>query len=215
MSQALRRLFVAGSTGATGQVLVPLARRLGLAVVPHLRPRRVAEAATEPGSALVDLADTPKLIEAMRGCTTVIQLIGTMRNRFGAGDTYETSDIGTTAHLLAAARPAGVDHLILLSSVGAGGMGAYLQAKGKAEALVRECGIPWTTFRPSMLEGGDRKPIPGAKALTRFFGLKSYEPISLDELSAAILQCASDRAPLGVALEGKALWELVGRSRRA
>jgi uncharacterized protein YbjT (DUF2867 family) len=214
MSATTRKLFVAGSTGATGKVLVPMAERLGLAVVPHVRPAS-AGVGVKAGSAVVDLADTPRLVEAMRGCTTVVQLIGTMRHRFAKGDTYESSDIGTTAQLIAAAREAGVDHLVLLSSVGAARpMGAYLKAKAKAESLVKESGIPWTIFRPSALEGGERKAIPGARGLTRLLGLKSFEPITLEDLSAAMLQSAADRAPLAAALEGASLWELVARARR-
>ncbi len=209
-----RKLFVAGSTGATGQVLVAMAGRLGVEVVPHVRPARAA-AEVKPKAAVVDLADTPKVIEAMRGCTTVVQLIGTMRDRFSKGDTYETSDIGTTAQLVAAAKPAGVDHIVLLSSVGAGHpVGAYLKAKAKAEALVRESGIAWTAFRPSALEGGARKPVPAMKGLTRLLGLKAAEPIALEELAAAMLQCAVDRAPLDAVMVGQSLWELVARSRR-
>ncbi len=210
-----RRLFVAGSTGATGQVLVPLALSHGLDVVPHLRPARAAGGLVPANAAVVDLADTKALTAAMKGCTTVVQLIGTMRQRFAKGDTYETSDIGTTAQLIAAAREAAVDHLVVLTSVGAGRpMGAYLQAKAKVEALTRESGIPWTVFRPSALEGGERKKIPLMKGLTHALGLTSYEPISLEELSAAMLQSAVDRGPLNVALQGDALWELVAKGRK-
>ena len=209
-----RKLFVAGSTGATGQVLIAMAGRLGVDVVPHVRPARAA-AGVRLNAAVVDLADTPKVVEAMRGCTTVVQLIGTMRDRFSKGDTYETSDIGTTVQLLAAAKLAGVDHVVLLSSVGAGHpVGAYLKAKATAEALVRESGIAWTVFRPSALEGGERKPVPAMKRLTRLLGLKAAEPIALEELAAAMLQCAVDRAPLEAVMVGESLWELVARSRR-
>lgn len=215
MTANARRLFVAGSTGATGQVLVPLASRLGIPAVAHVRPAR-AIAGVKPDTAVVDLADAPALVEAMRGCTTVVQLIGTMRHRFEKGDTYETSDIGTTAQLLAAAKLAGLDHVILLSSAGTGRpVGAYLKAKAKAEALVRESGIPWTIFRPSALEGGERKAIPGLKGITRLLGLQSFEPIALGDLAAAMLQCAADRAPLEAVLEGGPLWQLVARARRA
>jgi len=215
MAVTPRRLFVAGSSGATGQVLVPLALRQGLDVVPHLRPARAAEGKVPPNAAVVDLAETKALAVAMKGCTTVVQLIGTMRNRFAKGDTYESSDIGTTAQLIAAAKDAGVDHLVVLTSVGAGRpMGAYLQAKAKVEALTRESGIAWTVFRPSALVGGERKKIPLVKGLTHALGLTSYEPISLEELSAAMLQCAVDHAPLNVALQGDALWELVAKGRQ-
>ena len=211
MEAMKRKLFVAGSTGATGKVLVPLARARGLEVVAHQRPKHGG--APSAGVAVCELADSRALEEAVRGCTTVVQLIGTVRSRFAAGDTYETSDIGTTVQLLAAAKATGVDHFVLLSSVGAGRpVGAYLAAKAKVEQLVHEAGIPWTVFRPSSLVGGERKAPPGMKGLTRLLGLERLKPITLEELSGAMIQCAVDRAPLGVALEGGPLWELVGRS---
>ena len=130
------------------------------------------------GAAVLELADAPALETALSGaggaggCTTVVQLIGTMRKRFSTGDTYETSDIGTTQQLVDAAKKTGVDHLVLLSSVGAGSpMGAYLQAKARAEAIVRESGIPFTIFRPSAFVGEGHRPPPGMKLLTRALGL--------------------------------------------
>src|SRR4051812_43337599 len=133
-----RKLFVAGATGATGKVLVPMARAEKIAIVPHARPKSAGSA--PEGAAVVDLGDAAALSKAMKGCTTVVQLIGTMKKRFATGDTYETSDIGTTRQLVEAAKSCGtVDHLVLLSSVGAGRpVGAYLQAKAKTEEIVRK-----------------------------------------------------------------------------
>lgn len=203
-----RKLFVAGATGATGKVVVALAQERGIKIVAHVRPKSAAFA--PKGAAIVDLGDASALRAAMKGCTTVVQLIGTMKKRFASGDTYESSDIGTTRQLVDAAKASGVDHLVLLSSVGAGRpMGAYLEAKARAEAIVTESGIDWTIFRPSVLEGGERGAAPAMRAVTRLLGLKKYRPIRLEELAAAILHSAETRSPLGVALEGAALWKLV------
>jgi len=209
-----RRILVAGSTGATGRTLMRLAgeRGLGDRVVPHLRPRGPATRSVDPpdGAIVLDLADAAGLASALRGFTTVVQLIGTMRKRFAAGDTYETSDIGTTQQLVAAAVRAGVDHVVLLSSVGAGKpMGAYLQAKARAEAIVRESGLAYTIFRPSAFYGEGHLGIPGAKTVLSALGWRRYEPIAVDALAAAILHVALTRAPLGVALEGQPLWSVV------
>lgn len=210
MERTTRKLFVAGSTGATGRVLVPMAVKRIIPVVAHVRPATAAKGGVPPNAAVLDLADAPALTAAMQGCTTVLQLIGTMRHRFASGDTYETSDIGTTAQLITAAKAAGVDHFVLLGSAGTGRpIGAYLKAKAKVEQLVRDSGIPYTIFRPSALEGGERKPVPGLKGITRLFGLKSFEPITLEELSSAMLKAAVDRAPLNAVLEGQPLWDLV------
>jgi uncharacterized protein YbjT (DUF2867 family) len=106
-----------------------------------------------------------------------------------------------------------VDHIVLLSSVGAGSSpGAYMRAKAEAERIVRESGIAYTIFRPSMFYGEGHRAVPGAKLLLRAVGARRIEPIAVDELVAAMLRTALTRAPLGVALEGKSLWDVVETS---
>jgi uncharacterized protein YbjT (DUF2867 family) len=209
-----RTLFIAGASGVVGSALVPLAESRGVAVVPHIRPK--PGRAPDPKAAALDLADTPALAEALKRCTTAVQLIGTMRKRFGAGDTYETSDIGTTRQLVLGAKAAGtIDHLVLLSSVGAGApIGAYLKAKAEAEGIVKNSGIPFTIFRPSAFIGEGRNPPPGFGAITRLFGMKRYEPIAVSDLASAMLYSAVRRSPLGAILEGEDLWRLVDEARR-
>ncbi len=208
-----RKLFVAGATGAVGRTLVRLADAAGAALVPHLRPRHEREG-RDARAAVLELADTEALERALSGCTTVVQLIGTMRSRFAAGDTYETSDIGTTRQLVAGAkRVPSVDHIVLLSSVGAGRpVGAYLKAKAAAEQIVRDSGIAWTIFRPSAFEGEGHKPPAILGGVTRLLHLDKWRPIEVDTLAAAILRCAVERAPLGTVLEGRSLWQWVGQS---
>ena len=195
-----------------GQVLLELGKKVD--VLAHARPKSAARLGDRPVAA-IDLSD-PKLADVMRGCTTVVQLIGTMRKRFAAGDTYETSDIGTTRQLVEAAKACGtVDHLVLLSSVGAGSpRGSYLKAKAEAERLVTSSGLAWTIFRPSAFEDREGVFVPGMGAITKLFGLKKYQPIKLAELASAILFSATERAPLGVALEGGPLWDLVAKAPR-
>lgn len=201
-------VFVAGATGAVGRVLVPLAEARGLDVRPHVRPRSAAKLG-HPKQVTMELGD-PALAGALTGCTTVVQLIGTMRKRFASGDTYETSDVGTTRQLVEAGRRAGVKHFILLSSVGAGRpLGAYLKAKAQAEALVRESGIPFTIFRPSAFLDREGPPMPGVRTLTKWLGLAALQPIRLEELARAIVHVASAGAPTGVVLEGTSLWAVV------
>ncbi|MBX7098862.1 MAG: NAD(P)H-binding protein [Myxococcaceae bacterium] len=212
MTAALRpRLVVAGSTGATGQVLVPLARSLGFPVVPLVRAKSAGKV---DGGVTVDFTTGAGLVDAMGGAGAVIQCIGTMRHRFSSGDTYESSDIGTTRALVDAAKRAGSPHFILLGSYGTGRpVGAYLKAKAEAERVVKESGLPFTILRPSALVGGERKGVPLLKPIARALGLKGIEPITLDELSRALLAAAAHRAPLGVAVEGAPLWALVAQGQ--
>ncbi len=201
-----RVLFIAGSTGVVGRALVEQAGARQVAIVPQVRPKRAATGPVDPRAAVLDLGDGDALAEVLARCTTVVQPIGTMRKRFETGDTYETSDVGTTAQLVAAARRAGIDHFVLLSSVGAGSpRGACLKAKARAEALVRDSGLPFTIFRPSMLIGDDRG-FPGAETLGRLLRLETYAPIRVESLAATLLHVALRRAPLGATLEGHSLW---------
>jgi uncharacterized protein YbjT (DUF2867 family) len=203
------KVFVAGATGAVGRTFVPRAEAAGLTVVPHVRPGSEAKL-EHPNRVVLDLA-SPTLSAALTGCATVVQLIGTMRKRFSTGDTYETSDIGTTRQLVAAAQAAGVSHFVLLSSVGAGRpTGPYLQAKAEAEALVTHSGLAWTILRPSAFEDREGQWMPGVRSVTRLLGLRRYEPIRLDELADALVHSVQE-GPLGV-LEGEALFAAVNAS---
>jgi len=209
MSSSPRHLFVAGATGATGRNVMRQAIARGVPAAAHLRPQSASSelASAWPDKVLVDLSDSEALVEKLRGVTTVLQLIGTMRKRFGSGDTYETSDIGTTRQLVEAAKRAGVDHVVLLSSVGAGRpVGAYLKAKAEAERLVRESGIPWTVVRPPAFEGEYHHVNPLLRALTRLPPLRNMRPIHLDQLAAVLLRASERRAPLNQVLEGDSLW---------
>lgn len=199
---------MAGSTGATGRTL--FRHHDGPHLVPHVRPRTAERDGAPERAAVLDLADADALHAALASCTTIVQLIGTMRKRFASGDTYATSDIGTTRQLVDAARGTNVDHIVLLSSVGAGRpIGAYLEAKAEAERIVRDSGIPWTIFRPSAFDGEGHRAPPGMGTLTRALGLAKYRPIPIEDLARTIHRVAVERAPLGAVLEGDALWRLV------
>lgn len=207
---APRKIFVAGATGVVGRAVTAIADQEKLDVVPHVRPGTAAKGKVHPKAAVCELSDAPTLAAAMRGCSTVMQLIGTMRKRFARGDTYESSDIATTVYLAQAARAVGVDHFILLSSVGAGRpVGAYLRAKALAEEAVVRSGIPYTIFRPSSFVGGGHRPPPGMEALTRALGLERLRPIRVETLAGTLLHVARVRAPLGAVLEGRSLRRIV------
>lgn len=210
-----RRILVTGATGATGTCLrQDLGLDLGRFLF-HQRPR--PDRSPPPGWACFSLSEGDRLrgLLADEGVTTVVQLIGTMRRRFKRGDTYATSDVGTTAALASAARRvATVDHFVLLSSVGAGRpVGAYLRAKAEAERWVTESGVPWTILRPSAFVGGGHRPPPGAAFVTRSLGLRRWQPIALADLAAVIAYAALHRAWPEQVLEGEALWQAVEQSR--
>jgi uncharacterized protein YbjT (DUF2867 family) len=213
----VRKLFIAGATGVVGRTVVQLAHQQGQDFVAQVRPKSASKATFPSKTAVCELSDPDALRLAMSGCTTVLQLIGTMRKRFEQGDTYETSDIGTTASLVSAAQGCGVDHFVLLSSAGTGHpFGAYLKAKAEAEALVKASGIPFTVFRPSAFTGADERHVPAFfSAAMRIFGLEKYQPIDVKDVARALLFVSLSRSSLNTLLEGRPLWDQVANAKRA
>jgi uncharacterized protein YbjT (DUF2867 family) len=205
-----RLIFVAGASGAVGRNVVKQGTARGVSLRAHYR--KPPEGGAPEGAVIGSLADQDWLVAQMKGVTTVVQLIGTVRKRFAKGDTYETSDVGTTVSLVEAARRASsVDHLVLLSSVGAGRpIGAYLRAKARAEALVMGSAIPWTVLRPSAFDGEEHH-VPGFGFFSKL-PLGMFRPIKVDDLAKAILHVAASRQPLDTVLEGDALFDVVGKS---
>ena len=202
------KFFLAGATGAVGTIVLPFAESEGHVVVPHVRPQSAGKTKlrSHPNACIADLGAVDVIADAMRGCDAVLCLVGTMRTRFADGDSYATSDVGAVREVVAAAKAAGVARVVLLSSLGAGGMGAYLQAKGEAERVVKESGLAWVVARPGAFASPDKAPegLHGARnfpsAGAAFFrglaaaGLRGfahrYGPMPLDVLARALVRAA-------------------------
>ncbi|HQY61106.1 MAG: NAD(P)H-binding protein [Myxococcales bacterium] len=222
------KLFVAGATGATGQVFVPLAEAAGHELTLHVRPASRARSpfGDDPRAAVFELGDADATLAALRGHDAVVSFVGTMRERFSRGDDYTSSDLGSAQQLARGARRAGVPRMLLLSSVGAGGLGAYLKMKLACEQAVRAEGIGCTFFRPSILvspswaaagsHGARRAPLGttalfgGLGYLPGLSGLSlDYKPIPIERVCAGFLDALAKPEPYdGRVVLGRDLWRL-------
>ena len=223
-------VLVAGATGAVGTALVPALRQQGFEVIPHVRPKTAERhpLGKDPAALVCDLADSGKLDAAMVRAQAVVCLVGTMRRRFAAGDTYESSDHRPVVQLVESAKrvpSAGQRHFVLLSAYGVRPGGGYLGWKHRAEEVVRQSGLPFAILRPSFLDsrqsasqpsdGEQRKPPPGIGAALRLAGaltgLRGFaddlRPLPIEVLCRAIARIVRDRAPNASVLTGRQLWQ--------
>jgi uncharacterized protein YbjT (DUF2867 family) len=226
-----RTAFVAGATGYTGRAVVEELRRRGLETVAHVRPGSSSLETLGPRfEALGARVDTtPWEPEAMRATlaglrpTVVFALLGTTAKRAkGEGmeseEAYERVDYGLTALLIdAAAALPEPPRFLYLSSLGAepGTKNAYLAARVKAEAKLRESGLPHTVARPSFVTGSDReesRPMERtaavvADAALAFAGLLGATSLRdrYSSLAAAALAKALVAAGLDPACDGRVL----------
>ena len=128
-------ILVTGGTGTLGRPVVALLREVGREV----RVLSRHEGAAEPGVAYVvcDLRAGDGLDAALVGVDTVVHLADGTKG-----------DDAATARLVAAARRAGVGHLVYISVVGADTVPVgWLRMKLAAEKAVAESGIPFTILR--------------------------------------------------------------------
>jgi len=83
-----------------------------------------------------------------------------------------------TENLVRAAEEGGAERFLQLSALGADPDGdtAYIRAKGQAEEIVRESGLGWTIFRPSVVFGEGGEFVSFTKRLKGMFapGLPLY-----------------------------------------
>ncbi|HXQ31512.1 MAG TPA: complex I NDUFA9 subunit family protein [Steroidobacteraceae bacterium] len=171
-------ISVLGGTGFVGSRLVSRLIRDGHRVRVLTRNRdRHRELLVLPGLELInaDVHHPSVLVEAVRGCDVVINLVGILneRGRSGAGFTRAHADLARK--VVAACRSGGVGRLLQMSSLRAGenAPSHYLRSKGVAERVVREESGPvvWTLFEPSVIFG------PGDGFMNLFATLLRLFPI--------------------------------------
>ena len=106
----------------------------------------------------VDIHDTGALGAFMRGADAAINLVGVLHQGNGNAS-FEQAHVELTRRVIAACRTERIDRLLHMSALNASpeGPSVYLRTKGEAERLVRDSGLAWTVFRPSVIFGrGDR-----------------------------------------------------------
>ena len=209
------RAFIAGATGATGQVFVPEAQRAGLELIVQVRPKSATKYSGPPAPRLFELSDPAALDEAMSGCDVAISMVGTMRKRFGSGDTYQVSDIDSAQQLVDSAKRVGVKRFILLGALGTSTVpGPYYDAKRAAEAIVVNSGLVYTLVRPSALHRDGRDgALPGwmasAEAMPELADqLKNVLPIPVRVVARAMVRIARDNLHRNAIVLGRDLWPL-------
>jgi NADH dehydrogenase len=147
-------------TGATGFIGRHLARALAVAghetvLIARGRDQRDPAIRTLEGATFVsaDLSDPEPLAVAFAGCHAIAHCAGI--NRETATQTYQRVHVEGVAHVIEAARRAGVPRLLLLSFLRARpDCGSpYHESKWAAEEQVRHSGLDYTILKAGMTYG--------------------------------------------------------------
>jgi len=182
-------ILVTGGTGTLGRHVVRRLLEAGSEV------RVLSRHAQSPAHGVElmtgNLATGEGAEAAVRGIGTVVHCAGTAK-----GDGEKAS------HLVRAAGPAGVQHLVFISVVGADrvpvvsgldrAMFGYFESKLAAERVIAESGVPWTTLRATQFhdlhltvaEQMARLPVIPVPSGVRF------QPVDADEVAARLVELA-------------------------
>lgn len=153
------RVAIIGGTGFIGGYLVDalladghepslLVRRASVDKVRHADACRLVHG---------DVSDEEAIAATLEGCAAVIYNVGILREDPDAGITFDELQYRAVERTVAAAKAAGVKRFLLMSANGVREDGTdYQRTKFLAEQAVKESGLDYTIFRPSLVFGNPR-----------------------------------------------------------
>ena len=159
MSKDSLCVAVTGATGFVGRHVVPALLDAGHTLRALVRdPKKVTVKRSGVQYVPGDLFDPASLRELVAGADAVVHLVGIIMEKRDAGQTFDRVHVQGTRNLLAAAKEAGsVTRWAHMSALGSrpDAEAGYHLTKWQAERAVRESGLTYTIFRPSIIHGPD------------------------------------------------------------
>lgn len=197
-----QRIVILGGTGFIGSTLVPELVACGHAVTVlscNRENHRALLVLPSVRVVSVDVYDRTALAQSFAGHDMVINMVGIL-NETGRA-TFAHTHVDLTATVIAACRAADIARLLQMSSVNAGSSTSkYLKTRGEAETLVKNSGLDWTIFRPSIVYGrGDglisrfRKLLKLSPVLPLARPRAKIAPVYVEDVVRAIVRCIGNR----------------------
>lgn len=129
----------------------------------------------------------------------VINLVGVLhaKQEDPYGPEFLEAHVNIPSYIISAMKFLGMKRYLHMSALGADADGSsmYLRSKGDAEDMVRNSGLDFTIFRPSVIFGKDDQFINMFGKLQKYFpfmplgGAKVlFQPVSVDDVSKAFTQ---------------------------
>ena len=149
-----RKIFFTGGTGFVGtEILKELAEnKYKVKVLTHNQKPKVSSKLIEVVNG--NVLDIDSFIDSIKGCDVIIHLVGIIREIPWKGVTLERLHVEATRNMIEAAKQNKIKRFIHMSANGAKPKGTkYATTKYRAEQLVKNSGLTYTIFRPSIIFG--------------------------------------------------------------
>lgn len=219
------RVFVTGGAGFVGRWVVRELVARGHQAVCLVRDRqRFARLMRQLPPDRVetvagDLFDDAVVRQGASGCDAVIHLVGIIAENRLRGQTFERIHVEATRRLVDAAGADGVKRFVHMSALGTrpGAVSEYHRTKWAGENIVRQSGLDWTIFRPSLIHGPDGEfmqmmrtfvcdsmvPafgfLPSPFPVIPYFGdgQKRLQPVAVQDVAACFVAALSTPGSIG------------------
>ena len=154
---------------------------------------------------VVDVHEPAELAAFVRGTDAVVNLVGVLHDGRGTRG-FRSAHVELARKTVVACRAGGVGRLLHMSALRAerAAPSAYLRTKGEAEAIVRESGLAWTVFRPSVIFGrGDgflnlfARLLRLAPVLPLACPGARFQPVFVEDVAAAFVKSLADLGSVG------------------
>jgi NADH dehydrogenase len=162
-------ILLTGASGYVGRHLATELRSRGLAVRGLVRNPRRAEPlrSLDVEVATGDVLRPASLGLACDGVDTVVHLVGLLRE--GWRDTFQRVVVEGSRNVITACQARGVTRLVYVSALGAAmdSPSRYFATKATVEGLVRDSGLAYQIWRPSLMLGRGEKLTDDLSRLLR------------------------------------------------
>lgn len=206
------QIVILGATGFVGRALVRRLQQDGHAITVLSRNLNAHLLRLLPPTVKqinADVYDPEKLQSAITGADAVINLVGILNEKGDNGRGFHRAHVELTQTLIQACKNVGVNRLLQMSSLNAGrGESYYLKSRGEAEQAVKQSGLDWTIFEPSVIFGS------GDGLFTRFGQLlklapvmplaradAKFAPVYIGDVVQAFRQALADKKTIGEVYE--------------
>ncbi|MBM4054100.1 MAG: complex I NDUFA9 subunit family protein [Planctomycetes bacterium] len=158
-----------------------------------------------------DITNIHCLENIIKGCDAVINIVGIIREIRGNKITFERLHYEGTRNLAVEAKKQGVSRFIQMSSLGANkeGKTQYQQTKYRAEDFIRNSGLDYTIFRPSIIFGKEDNFVnifANMLKIQQFIpvigdGKYKMQPVAVENVSAAFVNSLERKDTIGKLFE--------------
>ena len=191
------KVFVTGGSGFVGREIITELLNHGHSVRALVRNAKSLQLVDDLETVVGDTTSHGTWCEKLAGCDAVIHLVGIIREFRSKNITFEKLHRQSTHNVVQAAENLGVKRFLQMSANGTRGdaVTRYHQTKWEAEELVRQSGLEWTIFRPSLIFGPQDQFVNMLARLIKLLpvvpvmgdGTYRLQPVCVNDVSVAFV----------------------------